>query len=129
MKPSHTDYCHPYQPYDIQLEFMTCLYQAIEDGKVVILESPTGTGKSLSLICGALTWLRDNARREIEGISKQNEDDSDDWLIAAEKAARKQDFLRDLEETEEKLRNIRKKEIARQEAQTLVKTSKKAVRQ
>ncbi|XP_054844360.1 ATP-dependent DNA helicase DDX11 [Eublepharis macularius] len=49
----------PYTPYPIQEEFMAKLYQVLEAGNIGIFESPTGTGKSLSLICGALTWLRD----------------------------------------------------------------------
>uniref|UniRef100_A0ACB8FMR9 DEAD H (Asp-Glu-Ala-Asp His) box helicase 11 n=1 Tax=Sphaerodactylus townsendi TaxID=933632 RepID=A0ACB8FMR9_9SAUR len=49
----------PYTPYPIQEEFMNKLYQVLEAGKIGIFESPTGTGKSLSLICGALTWLHD----------------------------------------------------------------------
>ncbi|XP_048404347.1 ATP-dependent DNA helicase DDX11 isoform X1 [Stegostoma tigrinum] len=49
----------PFKPYSIQEEFMSALYDVLEAGKIGIFESPTGTGKSLSLICGALTWLRD----------------------------------------------------------------------
>ncbi|XP_045151844.1 ATP-dependent DNA helicase DDX11 [Echinops telfairi] len=49
----------PYTPYSIQKDFMAELYQLLEAGKIGIFESPTGTGKSLSLICGALSWLRD----------------------------------------------------------------------
>ncbi|NXX38798.1 DDX11 helicase, partial [Tricholaema leucomelas] len=49
----------PYAPYLIQEQFMAALYSALEAGCVGIFESPTGTGKSLSLICGALSWLRD----------------------------------------------------------------------
>uniref|UniRef100_A0A8C8VL55 DEAD/H-box helicase 11 n=1 Tax=Pelusios castaneus TaxID=367368 RepID=A0A8C8VL55_9SAUR len=49
----------PYTPYSIQEDFMAELYRVLEEGKVGIFESPTGTGKSLSLICGALSWLRD----------------------------------------------------------------------
>lgn len=37
------DFHHPYTPYDIQETFMTTVYQVLEDGKVGILESPTGT--------------------------------------------------------------------------------------
>ena len=37
------DFHHPYQPYDIQLDFMEALYECIEQGKVGIFESPTGT--------------------------------------------------------------------------------------
>uniref|UniRef100_A0A8C5AEB4 DEAD/H (Asp-Glu-Ala-Asp/His) box helicase 11 n=1 Tax=Gadus morhua TaxID=8049 RepID=A0A8C5AEB4_GADMO len=54
----------PYQPYPIQEQFMKALYGALEDSKVGIFESPTGTGKSLSLICGALTWLKDFEERK-----------------------------------------------------------------
>uniref|UniRef100_A0A670JGZ7 ATP-dependent DNA helicase DDX11 n=2 Tax=Podarcis muralis TaxID=64176 RepID=A0A670JGZ7_PODMU len=54
-----TKFPFPYVPYPIQEEFMTKLYQVLETGKIGIFESPTGTGKSLSLICGALSWLRD----------------------------------------------------------------------
>ncbi|XP_047913880.2 ATP-dependent DNA helicase DDX11 isoform X2 [Anser cygnoides] len=49
----------PYRPYPIQERFMAALYGALQAGQVGIFESPTGTGKSLSLICGALSWLRD----------------------------------------------------------------------
>ncbi|NXB78621.1 DDX11 helicase, partial [Donacobius atricapilla] len=49
----------PYTPYRIQEQFMEALYGTLEAGRVGIFESPTGTGKSLSLICGALSWLRD----------------------------------------------------------------------
>uniref|UniRef100_A0A3Q2W0Q9 DEAD/H (Asp-Glu-Ala-Asp/His) box helicase 11 n=1 Tax=Haplochromis burtoni TaxID=8153 RepID=A0A3Q2W0Q9_HAPBU len=54
----------PYQPYNIQEEFMQALYSALDKGKVGIFESPTGTGKSLSLICGALSWLTDYEERK-----------------------------------------------------------------
>uniref|UniRef100_A0A6Q2YT93 Helicase ATP-binding domain-containing protein n=1 Tax=Esox lucius TaxID=8010 RepID=A0A6Q2YT93_ESOLU len=61
------DFPFPYKPYPIQEQFMQALYGALEHGKVGIFESPTGTGKSLSIICGALSWLRDHeAKRKQE---------------------------------------------------------------
>lgn len=50
-------------PYSIQLDLMTALFEAIEGRKVAVFESPTGTGKSLSLICATFTWLRENEKR------------------------------------------------------------------
>lgn len=50
----------PYEAYPIQHEFMTNLYSIMENKQIGIIESPTGTGKSLSLICGALKWLKDH---------------------------------------------------------------------
>jgi chromosome transmission fidelity protein 1 len=42
MEKSH-DFHHPYTPYAIQETFMETVYQVLEEGKVGILESPTGT--------------------------------------------------------------------------------------
>ncbi|OWZ21656.1 LOW QUALITY PROTEIN: ATP-dependent RNA helicase [Phytophthora megakarya] len=47
----------PYEPYAIQLNLMRQIWETLERGHCGIFESPTGTGKSLSLICGAFTWL------------------------------------------------------------------------
>ncbi|XP_037085599.1 ATP-dependent DNA helicase DDX11-like [Pollicipes pollicipes] len=49
----------PFPPYKAQEEFMKTLYWALEEKKHGIFESPTGTGKSLALICGAVRWLRE----------------------------------------------------------------------
>ncbi|CAH4038213.1 unnamed protein product [Pieris brassicae] len=79
----------PFTPYDIQKKFMSELYKTIDDRKLGIFESPTGTGKSLSICCGALQWLKDNNKAIIEDIRKQISDfkeansiipDADDWL-------------------------------------------------
>ncbi|KAF1386658.1 hypothetical protein PFLUV_G00097160 [Perca fluviatilis] len=59
MENGRAQFPFPYQPYNIQEQFMQALYSALDQGKVGIFESPTGTGKSLSLICGALSWLTD----------------------------------------------------------------------
>lgn len=106
-----TQFPFPYQPYDIQQQFMQALYSALDQGKVGIFESPTGTvcfhdwtrckrkeetvalfcriyvfkmcccffltqGKSLSLICGALSWLTDfeeKRRQETAALLQKGE--------------------------------------------------------
>ncbi|CAI5711867.1 unnamed protein product [Hyaloperonospora brassicae] len=50
-------FCFPYEPYAIQLDLMRQIWHTLERRRCGIFESPTGTGKSISLICGALTWL------------------------------------------------------------------------
>jgi chromosome transmission fidelity protein 1 len=104
MEPSRPDFCHPYQPYDIQSSFMTNLYRCIEDGKVGIFESPTGTGKSLSLICASLTWLRDHKRQAVENAINSIETGDDPmWIVEAEKQARWKELLHQRRELEQKL--------------------------
>lgn len=58
-------------PYEIQVELMRHLYASIEQKKVTIVESPTGTGKTLSLLCASLTWLQDEKNRARKGKLSQ----------------------------------------------------------
>ncbi|XP_052048411.1 ATP-dependent DNA helicase DDX11 isoform X1 [Apodemus sylvaticus] len=60
----------PFPPYPIQKDFMAELYKVLEGGKIGIFESPTGTGKSLSLICGALSWLRDFEQKKLQAEAR-----------------------------------------------------------
>ena len=47
----------PKQPYDCQVEYMTKVMKAIKSNKYAGLEMPTGTGKTLSLLCSTLAFL------------------------------------------------------------------------
>uniref|UniRef100_A0A0L8IA10 Helicase ATP-binding domain-containing protein n=1 Tax=Octopus bimaculoides TaxID=37653 RepID=A0A0L8IA10_OCTBM len=58
----------PFIPYNIQLGFMKALYECLQLGKIGIFESPTGTGKSLSVICGSLKWLRDYKEEQLKQL-------------------------------------------------------------
>ncbi|KAK9100999.1 hypothetical protein Scep_024429 [Stephania cephalantha] len=76
----------PFEPYQIQIDFMRALYDALNSGGVAMLESPTGTGKTLSLICSALQWVVDRRRQcpDSDQLSKSNGDlasnDEPDWM-------------------------------------------------
>ncbi|XP_048589126.1 ATP-dependent DNA helicase DDX11 [Nematostella vectensis] len=107
----------PFPPYDIQEEFMAELYKVLEKGGVGIFESPTGTGKSLSLICGALTWLRDHEAKKEKELSKVSESKSEkpddtrsnddsglpDWVIEFGEKKAKQEKEEKIREEQEKL--------------------------
>ncbi|XP_070554012.1 ATP-dependent DNA helicase DDX11-like isoform X2 [Ptychodera flava] len=124
----------PFQPYDIQQRFMRELYKTLDQGKVGIFESPTGTGKSLSLICGALTWLRkyeEEQRQQLEDILQgkvtvatsadcdskilvKETTDEPDWLAEfdekraqAEKAAELKEEIERKLKYEERLRQLK----------------------
>lgn len=78
-----TSFPFPYTPYQIQLDLMKTVFGAIEDGKIAIVglhrsdstdvqvSSPTGTGKSLTLLTSTLSWLSAHQKR----LDKATEDD------------------------------------------------------
>ena len=52
----------PHEAYPCQLDFMSSVIQALQTGQHALLESPTGTGKTLCLLCAALAWQRHTAQ-------------------------------------------------------------------
>ncbi|KAF2653464.1 ATP-dependent RNA helicase-like protein chl1 [Lophiostoma macrostomum CBS 122681] len=106
------EFHHPFEPYDIQKEFMNAVYDCLEDGRVGIFESPTGTGKSLSLICGSLTWLRDFKKRAFEqgfAIDAVNTNEPD-WVLEQAQKQRKEAALARRRGLEDRISKIRAKE-------------------
>ncbi|CAI8508864.1 unnamed protein product [Hanseniaspora opuntiae] len=92
-------YNHPYKPYETQLELMNSIYTDLlsannEHGtKLALYESPTGTGKTLSIICPVMTYLRDvklskitqnkgenDVRHDSDSFSFSDDDDEPDWI-------------------------------------------------
>merc|ERR1719470_666055 len=47
----------PFTPYPLQVDYMTAVLNCLNNGQNGLLESPTGTGKTLSLLCSTLAWL------------------------------------------------------------------------
>ncbi|KAK9811933.1 hypothetical protein WJX73_000684 [Symbiochloris irregularis] len=63
----------PHQPYGVQFGFCSRMLQALTGQKNALLEAPTGSGKTLSLLCSALAWqkkLKDDGYSE--AWEKQN---------------------------------------------------------
>ncbi|CAJ0586951.1 unnamed protein product, partial [Mesorhabditis spiculigera] len=49
-----------FEPYPQQIDYMKSVLSALNMKHDAVLESPTGTGKTLSLLCSTLAWLRQN---------------------------------------------------------------------
>lgn len=106
------EFHHPYQPYDIQSELMCAVYDCIAEGKVGLFESPTGTGKSLSLICSSLTWLRDAQDGTLENQVQSDHDDVDpSWVLDHAKKQKNIAIIEQKLEMEDRLKKIRIQEL------------------
>lgn len=67
------DIYFPMKPYQVQMDYMKKVIQSCNLGKHALLESPTGTGKTLCLLTATLAWLthwRQNVATEELNISK-----------------------------------------------------------
>ena len=65
-------------PYPVQQALMREAYAGMSEGGLSVLESGTGSGKSLSLLCTSLAWLRDMQREVITDRILQGKDDDMD---------------------------------------------------
>jgi len=63
------DVYFPFKPYECQSNFMSQMINAMQNSENALLESPTGTGKTLSLLCAALAWLRDERDKMVGNLN------------------------------------------------------------
>ncbi|KAI0304347.1 DNA repair helicase [Multifurca ochricompacta] len=98
-------------PYSIQIDLMRHIYSAIEHRRIAIAESPTGTGKTLSLLSAALTWLDDDKYRARKGhLDSLKSDDAPEWVISQTRDRLRRELEADEQEYEEHLAAARKRE-------------------
>lgn len=68
----------PYEPYEIQRDFVRHIVTVVKSrqsdqyGNVAIMESPTGTGKTTSLLCSALAWATLGKDENMEGENAED---------------------------------------------------------
>ncbi|KXS22013.1 DNA repair helicase [Gonapodya prolifera JEL478] len=53
----------PYDPYGVQVDLMERVLLALQSKRHALIESPTGTGKTLCLLCAVLAWREHYAAR------------------------------------------------------------------
>uniref|UniRef100_A0A1A9VRD2 Regulator of telomere elongation helicase 1 homolog n=1 Tax=Glossina austeni TaxID=7395 RepID=A0A1A9VRD2_GLOAU len=78
----------PFEPYEVQRAYMEKVIMCLRDGTNGVLESPTGTGKTLSLLCSSLAWLLHQkqemqaqiTKSTLSGIAPRNASDKQDKM-------------------------------------------------
>ncbi|XP_017806150.2 Fanconi anemia group J protein isoform X2 [Papio anubis] len=64
----------PYKAYPSQLAMMNSILRGLNSKQHCLLESPTGSGKSLALLCSALAWQQSLSEKPAdEGVSGKTE--------------------------------------------------------
>ncbi|KAF8272016.1 DNA repair helicase [Lactarius quietus] len=100
-------------PYSIQVDLMRHLYSAIECGQIAVAESPTGTGKTLSLLSATLSWLDDDKYRARKGqLDALTSGDGPEWVVSQTRDRLRRELEADEQEYEERLAAARKREEA-----------------
>eukprot|EP00127_Corallochytrium_limacisporum_P001499 Clim_evm5s61 gene=Clim_evmTU5s61 len=68
----------PFKPYKVQLQMMTAMVKAMAKKENALLEAPTGSGKSMAIICAASAYLIEQEKTLAKEVQKlQDEEDQD----------------------------------------------------
>lgn len=95
----------PFKPYPSQIGMMDRVLRALEGNKQhALLESPTGSGKTMALLCGVLAWMEEQKRKHNlehigpstlipEGLSPETVDESETSHPFFDKRLKKEVFV------------------------------------
>ncbi|KAH8270971.1 hypothetical protein KR044_007360, partial [Drosophila immigrans] len=108
--PQPQQFGFPYTPYATQEQLMQQLFLVLERKQIGIFESPTGTGKSLTLLCAALSWLqqheqlvRAELQQRVEQVQQQlqqlqaADERASDWITAQAATQQQREELQQLQ--------------------------------
>eukprot|EP00039_Didymoeca_costata_P003515 m.68149 g.68149 ORF g.68149 m.68149 type:complete len:899 (+) comp11944_c0_seq1:162-2858(+) len=84
----------PFKPYPSQISLMSGVIQAIKGSKNALLESPTGSGKTMALLCSSLGW----SEQERETLKKKYEREIKEWEQGKELSDQDTNFANNLPE-------------------------------
>ena len=54
------------KPYNCQFEYVGKVIEALKDRSNAMLESPTGTGKTISFLCAAVAFIKKQRERKFK---------------------------------------------------------------
>ncbi|KAI6222652.1 putative ATP-dependent DNA helicase DDX11 [Aphelenchoides besseyi] len=101
----------PREPYEGQRRLATAIYKTCVSGTPAIFESPTGTGKSLAVLAGTLSYLAENSTsnkqklaEQIRGLNNQHQETTKSQLLSKdEKFKRLHEIRCQLDEMEDRM--------------------------
>ena len=70
IKVDDVEILFPMKPYQVQIDYMEKVVESCKKGANALLESPTGTGKTLCLLTATLAWLKQT--REFSAMDENN---------------------------------------------------------
>ena len=74
----------PYEPYSAQKNYMEKVLNCLDQKQFGLLESPTGTGKTLALLCSSLAWLEKHGTKVVSNGANGNADPDIQALLRGE---------------------------------------------
>ncbi|KAG0165912.1 Fanconi anemia group J protein [Apophysomyces sp. BC1015] len=80
----------PFRAYQAQIQMMSKIITALQKTENALLESPTGSGKSLAILCAALAWREHQKKKQQQNIQERIESEKRVWQEMIDEAEKQQ---------------------------------------